>query len=201
MRIEYAKFHSLFPAPPTPEQIQEQLTKKRKSDGFYFRKHPWVNTKTSYTSDIDELESRSNVEYITLETQEGVVFNKDVGSYRFLILLFEPVKNNPKESEVIYFKAILGDPVLFILRHLRKDAQGLVIKDGITGYNRLLNILKGYPPSIVTKQVGEDALACLKELTRRKSPCVTLSSEELASLEPTSANTSSNTSPTTTSAS
>lgn len=139
------------------------LVKKRNADGFYFRNQKKASEgtlieKKEFKNNIEELEYRAKINYIYFDDGFVGTYDEELGSYKYLFLLFEPIKKDSALCNTVYFKAWLGDPLFYMKNQIKAGSQGIIVREAVPGYNAVLQLMEGMNNKDVSHQITTDAL-------------------------------------------
>lgn len=165
--------------PETPDELK---ARKKRADGFYFRKEKFKSPipfrdmlgekDVAKLHVIDQIEDKARVDYTYLESFADTQYSEEYGFYKWLVLLFEPIEKNSEESRTVYFQAWLGKPAEFVLAHVKGKCQGIVIKKSLQGFETLLHVLKHLDLPEIKTMIVNDSLAFMNEVAK-ELPCDT----------------------------
>jgi hypothetical protein len=101
-------------------------------DAIFFRRH-----KEPESSLVD-------FDFCLLAQKEQMEFSEELGSHKWLILLFEHDKDSlePVPNRIRYFQAYLGDALIFAKNQTKARSEGLMVKCCMSGFNLLAKVIQ-----------------------------------------------------------
>lgn len=117
-------------------------------DGVYFKSgKSHIDGRDAYTFD-----------FIQFNEPQLLDHNEDLGSDRWLMLLFEKASDDGG-IEVVFFQAYLGDVLYYAKNQAKAGSQGLVIKKSQAGFKIILKILQLYPTLVDMIETAKEEYA------------------------------------------
>lgn len=133
-----------------------------KYDGYYFR-HANNKLLSAESKEVAAgIQDATIVDYVRLDKDQETVFVEDLESYKWLVMMFEPIKGQPGFSQPVYFQCVLGAPYSFVKNQVDTGAQGVVIKKSNVGFDTLLIMAEPLNNEKLRRDITKDYLDHLR---------------------------------------
>lgn len=121
----------------------EQMLGGKSVDGIYFK----------HSNQGEQLYA---VDFMHFAPDIKTELVEELGSYKWLAVLFEEASDGQPGYDCIYHQAVLVDPMVFVNNQMKANSQGFVIKKSILGFTLIKELLAKLGLNTIDKMIDYD---------------------------------------------